>query len=169
VLAGNTFGGENMRLYTYLHRRDVEGLVEIDARVVDGCTRYPTICVPPGTEEDIDVPASDAQLVTVTHGQTKGSFGQLPLVIVSDGRGFFGDGADPVWDTLQAELATASSNSMHVIATRSDHLIPVEQPQLVVAAIHAVVTAARRPSHTLPPCGPAFTRRGGRCVRPKHL
>jgi hypothetical protein len=166
VLVGHTIGGENMRLYAYLHPDEVTGLIQIDATPVDGCTRYRAICAPPGAEEDIDIAASDAQLDTATHGNTNGSLGNLPLVILSDGMGFFGSGADPLWDKLQAELATASSNSVHVIATASDHLIPSQQPKLVVEAIQEVVTAARSTSHTLPPCGQAFERLRGKCTSP---
>ncbi len=168
VLAGSANGGQNMRLYTYLHRTEVRGLVQIDGRVVDQCTRFGAdLCPPVGDFEDMDLAASDVQLDTVTQGKTTGSLGTLPLVVLSDGLGFdMTKGADPLWDKAQAELASASSNSIHVIATLSDVSIPVIQPELVVEAIHEVVTAARSSSHTLRPCGQAFTRRGGKCVRP---
>jgi pimeloyl-ACP methyl ester carboxylesterase len=47
------------------------------------------------------------------------------------------------WHELQMELAGRSSNSVHLPVAHSGHLIPLEQPQAVVAGIRRVVRAVR--------------------------
>ena len=44
------------------------------------------------------------------------------------------------WQALQRDLAGLSSDSVHIIATRSGHQIQIEQPDLVIAAIKQVLT-----------------------------
>lgn len=43
--------------------------------------------------------------------------------------------SDRVWGELQAELATLSSNSTHVIVPESGHSIPLEAPKRVIDAV----------------------------------
>jgi pimeloyl-ACP methyl ester carboxylesterase len=65
--------------------------------------------------------------------------GNLPLVILSHGIPY----PDPVierdWQALQRDLASLSSNSVHIIATHSGHQIQLDQPDLVIAAIEQVL------------------------------
>jgi pimeloyl-ACP methyl ester carboxylesterase len=79
------------------------------------------------------------------------ALGTLPTVVISRGR------ADPlpgrsaeeiqhdeaVWRALQADLASLSSNSRHVVASNSSHDVHLQQPQIVIDAIRQVVEAAR--------------------------
>ena len=66
--------------------------------------------------------------------------GQLPLVVLTRGI----PDADPQlardWQALQRDLASLSSHSVHIIATRSGHYIQLDQPDLVIAAIKQVLT-----------------------------
>jgi alpha/beta hydrolase fold len=166
VLAGHSLGGMNARLYAYRHRSEVAGMVEVDAAVEGLCTSSFSGC--PYGGEDIDIIASMAQVRSATHGVIKGSLGNLPLVVLSNGLGY-GDGNpadDRVWQSFQKQLPGASTNSIHVVALHSDHFIPIAQPELVTQAIRDVVMAVRSRSHKVPACGLAFTRLGGGCVRP---
>jgi hypothetical protein len=47
----------------------------------------------------------------------------------------------------QPELLRLSSNSAQVVAANSDHFIQRDAPDLVVAAVHEVVDAARAHRH----------------------
>ena len=58
---------------------------------------------------------------------------------------------------MQGELAADSSDTLRLTALRSGHLIQVDQPALVAAAIEA---ASRRGALH---CAPVFTNAGGRC------
>jgi len=62
------------------------------------------------------------------------SLGHLPLVILTRG-----EQLDASWQALQNDLATLSSNSTHIIATRSGHGVMFDRPDLVIAAIKQVV------------------------------
>jgi pimeloyl-ACP methyl ester carboxylesterase len=77
--------------------------------------------------------------------------GDLPLVVVRRGLR-----TDPVLNQREADLASMSTSGKLVVATKSDHQIHLDEPDLVAQAIRDVVEAARRrkqvrhngPSHT---------------------
>jgi pimeloyl-ACP methyl ester carboxylesterase len=46
------------------------------------------------------------------------------------------------WQELQVDLTKLSSNSQYIIAENSGHLIPLEQPDLIVSAVHQLVERA---------------------------
>ena len=82
------------------------------------------------------------------------SIPQVPLAVVSAGN----EGEKPtpgtspadwekfraIWRDLQADLAKRSTNSIHITAAKSSHMIPLDQPAVVVDAIRRVVEAARK-------------------------
>jgi hypothetical protein len=82
------------------------------------------------------------------------SLPQVPLAVVSAGyegeqpdRGISQkdwDQANAVWRDLQTDLAKRSTNSIHITAAKSSHMIPLDQPAVVVNTIRRVVEAARK-------------------------
>ena len=46
---------------------------------------------------------------------------------------------EAVWKELQNELTYMSGNSIHIIAENSGHVIHLDEPELVVDAIHDVL------------------------------
>ena len=76
----------------------------------------------------------------------KHPLGHLPLVVLTrgvEGTYYQGNAGNPVsaaWLTLQKDLASLTTNSQQIIATRSGHNIPLDQPDLVIAAIKQVLT-----------------------------
>jgi pimeloyl-ACP methyl ester carboxylesterase len=46
------------------------------------------------------------------------------------------------WQELQVDLTKLSSNSQYIIAENSGHLIPLEQPDLIVSVVHQLVERA---------------------------
>jgi pimeloyl-ACP methyl ester carboxylesterase len=62
----------------------------------------------------------------------------IPVLVVSGALG-----ADEKWRQLQRDQATLSERGCLVIADRSGHVVPVDQPEIVVEAIRAVVETAR--------------------------
>ncbi len=99
---------------------------------------YDALTVRPGhlqtVADEIDgIPASLAQ------AGAAGSFGDLPLIVISRGLG-----ANAAWEAGQAELAQLSSNSRHLIAERSGHGIQIQQPDAVVAAVLSVIEQVRK-------------------------
>jgi pimeloyl-ACP methyl ester carboxylesterase len=49
-----------------------------------------------------------------------------------------------IWENQQNDLASLSSNSTHVIATKAGHYIQVDEPQLVIDAILKVIDEAKK-------------------------
>jgi pimeloyl-ACP methyl ester carboxylesterase len=75
--------------------------------------------------------------------------GDLPLVVLTHGRSSPASGgasaeqaaeAEEVWQSLQKELATLSSQGTLVQATESGHNIALDQPELVLEAIESMLT-----------------------------
>jgi pimeloyl-ACP methyl ester carboxylesterase len=50
---------------------------------------------------------------------------------------------EQIWRELQRDLAARASAGSHIIAEQSGHYIQLQQPELVVAAIRQVVSAAQ--------------------------
>lgn len=97
---------------------------------------------------------SEGFQLEVRDPQPPASLGDLPLVVLSQGRipeddelaGFTREQVTAMrktWDFLQLELTSLSTHSRRVIATRSGHLIQLEQPALVIAEITALVQSLR--------------------------
>jgi pimeloyl-ACP methyl ester carboxylesterase len=70
----------------------------------------------------------------------------IPVVVVTGGRA-----ADEKWRQLQRDQASLSARGCLLIAQRSGHVVSVDQPEVVVDAIRAVVETAR--GHDVPLCG----------------
>ena len=120
----------------------------------------PLLAMP--VQDGVDVAASEAlasrvqslgatSLAVITAGRHDQEWGRLLSPGVA--RAF-----DRLWATMQDELAALSSNHLHVVALRSDHFVQRfdGQPDVVIRAVQAVVSAAR--DHTrLPPCQQLFS------------
>lgn len=78
------------------------------------------------------------------------SFGAIPLTIISaqkaDYAVFLQDPElekemQALWNQLQIELTGLSTNSKRILATESGHMVPLEQPELIVGAINEQLDA----------------------------
>ena len=86
-----------------------------------------------------------------------GSLGNIPLIVIRHGiPDLFtrlpteqAKQAEKIWQELQAELAKLSSNSRMLVAKKSGHVIQVDQPGIVVDAIHQMVNTVRGISPTM--------------------
>jgi hypothetical protein len=75
------------------------------------------------------------------------------LVVVTAGRG-----SDAAWRARQADQAGLSERGGLVVAEQAGHVVAVDQPQIVIEAIRAVVGAARGGNDGGPCAGP-FARK----------
>jgi len=157
VLVGHSYGGMIVRLVAGRHPDRVAGLVLVDAASehelegewlakdvdwVDGSTL-------------IDRPRSGVELAAVD------DLGAMPLAVLTQGQT---SGQFAIeWSRFQAELAGLSSDAIHVVARDSGHSIQHDAPDLVTAAIAAVLRSAREGT-ALPACGPVFEPVGGTCL-----
>ena len=61
------------------------------------------------------------------------AFGDIPVVVLSAGA------RHPQWMAEDAALASASSRGRHIVSPRSGHWIHLDDPELVITAIHDVI------------------------------
>ena len=87
-------------------------------------------------------------------------YGDLPVAVLSQDlvRGKF----RRLWLGYHDELARSSTDGVHVVGTGSGHVMHEDVPDLVVASVEAVWTAAAKGS-ALGRCDARFTDAGGRC------
>jgi pimeloyl-ACP methyl ester carboxylesterase len=87
-------------------------------------------------------PLPSLPLVVLTHGVPLDA--ELPPAVRSQlPPDFPWDAFEMVWQELQADLAALTPDARKVIATESGHYIQLQQPQLVIDAVRAVVKAVR--------------------------
>jgi pimeloyl-ACP methyl ester carboxylesterase len=163
-MVGHSGGGLHARQFTMTYPSEVVGLVLVES--VNENQWGPD---PVADNGIIQLAATIQEMHALTHGVIKGSLGALPLIALTqnaDMQDCPNDCFAPAssWDPFQNELASASTNSVHVMAMQSGHNMPLERPELVVEAVREVLAAARASSHTLPPCGTAFQQLGGQCM-----
>jgi pimeloyl-ACP methyl ester carboxylesterase len=75
----------------------------------------------------------------------RGPILEIPIVVLSRGKRVwpdtpYGDAMEAAWKELQNELNYMSSKSTHIIAENSGHVIHLDEPRLVVDAIHNVLS-----------------------------
>lgn len=187
VLVGHSFGGMHLRVFADEHGDDVAGVVFVDSSHPDATARLRAALPPerPGEDESLaqlrrelrpgpipnpeglDVPKSEQEV------RRTGSLGDIPVVVLTAGRADAPAGfpasverrLQRVWLAAQRDLASLSSDSLHVVALDSGHLIQsnLGQPQLVVRAVRQGVRAVRSDS-AMTPCASAFAGFRARCV-----
>jgi pimeloyl-ACP methyl ester carboxylesterase len=74
----------------------------------------------------------------------RGPILQIPIVVLTRGKRVwpdtpYGDAMEKAWTELQDELSDLSDHSTHIIAENSGHVIHLDEPDLVVDAIHDVL------------------------------
>ena len=78
------------------------------------------------------MPACSANLTRETE-----SLADIPVMVLSSGT------RTPQWLAADAALAETSSNGRHVVSPRSGHWIHLDDPDLVIRAVHEVIEVAR--------------------------
>jgi pimeloyl-ACP methyl ester carboxylesterase len=164
VIAGQSFGGMNARMFASLHPQTIAGIVLVDSSHPDTYPEVAKVLPPPQpgeskflqgwrngpdlskTREWVDLKAN-GDLVRATSG-----FGDKPLVVLTQSPDwndpFAPDEVEPVIDVvlrrLEAQLLTLSSDSKWIVAKKAGHNIQAEDPQLVIDAITDVVQRSRK-------------------------
>jgi hypothetical protein len=84
---------------------------------------------------------ADAQRVSATPG----SLGALPLTVVTHGIAFPGPFAflEDGWRAGQERLAALSTAGELIVAHKSNHMIQLDEPELIVYAIRSACARAR--------------------------
>lgn len=158
VLVAHSYAGLIARAFVRQYSSEVSGALLLDAVYPGIETNYL-----PSYRHDwneggtvIDMSASSAAAAP--------SFGSIPLVVITAG--------DPepgapkwvvrLWNRMQDQAAKLSTDSVHVVAARSGHIVQQDQPDVVIKGVNELVTAVRRDT-ALPACGNQWTRLGATC------
>ena len=169
ILVGADIGGFNVRIYVSQYPEEVAGMVLVDSMHPD-YEAATLAALPPQSSgepailrfirsagvfpdpmenlESIDFIASASQV------RDANSLGDLPLVVLTSANRYQYLDLPPdveakigqVWQDLQVDLATLSSNSTHIMATEDSSYIyiPLQKPQLVIDAILEVIDGAKK-------------------------
>jgi pimeloyl-ACP methyl ester carboxylesterase len=169
ILVGHNVGGFNVRLYASQYPEEVVGMVLMDSLHPDHESEILDVLPPelPGEPailrglrrgsiypdpdlfiERIDLATSASQVGAADQ------LGDLPLVVLTSGHAplDFPDlspdvqaDLEQVWQDLQVDLASLSSNSTYVFAAKPGSPIPVIEPESVIDAVLKVVDASKKP------------------------
>ncbi|WP_436520411.1 alpha/beta fold hydrolase [Actinoplanes sp. HUAS TT8] len=148
VIVGHSVGSLIARVYAHRHPHRVAGLVHVDGSL-------PQFHVVPGSETPEDGPDgdTDATEIDIVNGQVEVLYAEprpVPTLILvrSPGRWAGGPpppGADALWLAAQRALARETGAPL-IVAERSGHPIPLDQPDLVAHAVllvHGAVVAGQ--------------------------
>jgi pimeloyl-ACP methyl ester carboxylesterase len=163
VLVGHSYGGMPVRAFEGAYPGDVAGMVLIDVSSEPEVPVYERLDAGPWIDrtDRIDIDATVGEL------HAAGDLADIPLVVVT--AGIIEDewlATVPILAARsQARLAGLSSNAFQVVAAESGHFVHRDAPDVVLAAIETVVSAARSES-ALAPCAEMFVSTGAICVPP---
>jgi len=171
ILVAHSLGGYHVRVYADLYPEDVAGIILVDTSHPDQraafATAYPTYspdelpAITEGRIVDVNgaVPLSqmDGLDFNVSSEQVRqaGSLGDIPLIIISQSAtnlnnwasaGFDEDDEErfsATWQSLQDDLASLSSNSTRITSENASHMIPHDDPQIIIDAILQMVQEIR--------------------------
>jgi pimeloyl-ACP methyl ester carboxylesterase len=154
VLTGHSYGGFLIQVYANMYPGDVSGMVFIDANTVRGIATIGVDKLQQGLIKRNDVPeatASQKSLLRMgrAYRETFEIVSRLPVVcgvpvaVITAGKTT--PGIDPKiiedWQGGHADIV-AQTGGQHFRAAESGHMIPRDQPAIVIEAIASVLEAA---------------------------
>jgi pimeloyl-ACP methyl ester carboxylesterase len=157
VFVGHSLGGIYVMLYANQYPKEIVGMVLVDASHPDQFVRQAKLIKPELAKQDHDGLMQNREgadidqilaKVRATHWHS-----DIPLYVLARGRVSPppSDWSAEAWAKytqaqreMQADHARRSRNGKLIIAEKSGHDIPNDQPELVVDAIRQVVSLARK-------------------------
>jgi len=152
VLAGHSAGGLNVRLYAARFPDEVAGLVLVDATQEDfpkmeaailtqaerEKTRTAIANAPEAVRDEIEaIPLSVEEL------RHAGPAPEVPVAIITAFHETESEKFRKAWIELQDRLAATYPGASRILAQKSGHYVPFDEPELVVDTIRKVVEEAR--------------------------
>jgi len=151
VLVGFSMGGLISQLYAATYPGDIKGLVLVASNHPDENDVFDAHLTPAQIAADkaetMGNPEGFDPFASFKEAQAAGPLPNVPLIVISSGKTDPGVWP-PDWDAavfdklsadLQADLVKLIPGGRQVIATKSGHEIPRDQPELIVDAIVAVL------------------------------
>lgn len=157
VVVGHSWGGLLARIFANAYPRSTAGVVLVDATTFPYLTPATAARLPrKRTREGVNLAA------TIAESDAVKTLGSIPLIVLGSNK----PPLDARLRHAQDEEAALSTDSINAVARNSTHYIqhpaPAGQPQVVIDAVTAVLTAARSHS-TLPHCGRVFVTTAVTC------
>ena len=150
VLVGFSFGGLTAQMYAATHPEDVAGLVLVESNHPDEVDDFREHLTPAQIEEDrasmADNPEGIDLEASFEQAQATADLPEIPLVVVTAGisEGWPEEWGDPaVFDRIRAghqeDLASRVPGGVQVIAQRSTHQVPSQEPEIIIGAVEQVL------------------------------
>jgi len=159
VFVAHSGGALAARLYAYKNPGDVAGMVLIDGYKEGWDAAMARLQEPEApTKHDLRLEEPTVRLMRQT-----GDLRNIPIIVLTHGIGVLDARGERGWMHFQNDQAALSTNSVHVIATKSGHFIYRTTAEIVLEAIREVVRSASE-SSALPNCHENFPQLGGKCV-----
>jgi pimeloyl-ACP methyl ester carboxylesterase len=162
VLVPHSYGGLITRVFADRYREEMAGFVFEDVSTAWEIDLWPKWDDSPWIDggQRVDIQATEKQVLEAA------PLGDLPSIVLSQAT-YDDEGiprwAAPIFARQQAKLAELGDNVIHLRVDDTGHFIHEERPSVVVAAVEAVVTAARGPE-PLPRCPAVFEEALGTCL-----
>ena len=167
LLVAHSYGGLVARTAATLRPDEVAGMVLVDATsplVLAPGSPYPDAAEPwPGERGPTDISAVPD---LVGNGPDMGS---APVVVLQagiwddDSPLAFSDTGEADWEAWQRQAATLSRNAVHGVVVDAGHMIPMHNPDAVVAATTAAAASSRNGNAAMGECPAALGETGVTC------
>jgi pimeloyl-ACP methyl ester carboxylesterase len=146
VLVGHSYGGMITREFAARYRGEVAGMVLIDASSEPEVAVYDRLHAGPWIDGTVQ-PAPNQRVnihATVRQLDRAPRLGAMPLIVITAGilQDRWLKTVPHLEARAQTRLASLSTNSLHVLDRGIGHFIPAADPQIVIAATRAVLSAA---------------------------
>lgn len=154
ILVGFSMGGIISQLYAATYPEEIAGLVLVESNHPDEWEQFTRHLTPGQIEADqafsLDNPEEFDPYASFEETQAAGPLPEVPLVVVTapNATGEW----PPDWDAelfdrlraeQQADLASGTPGGVQVLAERSGHHVPSEQPQVIIDAVQTVLESVR--------------------------
>ncbi len=164
VLVAHSYGGFVSRLFAATYPDETQALVLIESSHEDEIPAYRRVFRDDPAEADwvdggdlLDIDATAAML------RARGrDFGSMPLIVIR-AETYDDVLSESLWRRTQADLATLSTDGMEIEALHSGHHVEDDNPDVIVAAVHAAVRAVRHGT-PLQPCAEIIAGLDARCL-----
>jgi pimeloyl-ACP methyl ester carboxylesterase len=164
VLVAHSYGGFVSRLFAATYPDETQALVLIESSHEDEIPAYRRHFRDDPKEADwvdggdlLDIDATAVMLRARAR-----DFGSMPLIVIR-AQTYDDVLTESLWRRTQADLATLSTDGMEIEALDSGHFVQDDNPDVVVAAVRAAVTAARDGA-PLQPCAEITAGLDARCL-----